>query len=213
MAAPVPLPRNGGAVEVSGLEDEGFPNSFFAATVLTRNASTATVQLTNFFEADDKTPCLERVALERLRPEPPPPPPRYADTGKTPLRELYPLGTSVDAWLNDMWWEGEVSKIIPRGIVVTHPGAWPVSGALRRAKTRGQLQTAVQLVAPAAARAAQRSAHAAGGRGLGSTAAARRAIHAPARPPPLARRSRPKTTRKTALTNTRVRSWRQDAGR
>jgi hypothetical protein len=124
----------GAAVEVLGLESDGFARAFFEGTLLPPSSSRAAadaaprVRLTHFREADG-SPCVEAVPLARLRPAPPPS--LEADLQEE-LADLFPPGAAVDAWVNELWWEGTVvARARGRGVDVLHPGARAAREAAR----------------------------------------------------------------------------------
>jgi hypothetical protein len=137
----------GAAVEVTGLASEGFAHTFLRATLvapLGRRDATAEVRYTDFHDDDEEETVVERVPVARVRPPPP-----SSDAGsddeveeadessddddfqKAPLAERFPVGTHVDVWYQEVWWEGTVGRH-PRGepgISVMHPGACAGNGA------------------------------------------------------------------------------------
>ncbi|RDY07369.1 DUF724 domain-containing protein 6, partial [Mucuna pruriens] len=95
----------GSAVEVS-IDDEGFCGSWYSGTILCR------VGLDRFYlEYNDlitnehsRNPLREVVCLHQLRPLPPP-----------ETHREFKSGDKVDAFHNDGWWEGHVTKYLGNG--------------------------------------------------------------------------------------------------
>jgi len=120
----------GAAVELRGLDDEGFPFSWFEASLakpLRLCTSYPTVTLTHFTNAGG-APALEVVARQRLRP---PAPGCSRAEALMRLSSVYPPGSAVDVRHDDVWWEatvlderpGGLRERAPDGILVEFTGA------------------------------------------------------------------------------------------
>ncbi|GLJ44361.1 hypothetical protein SUGI_0929520 [Cryptomeria japonica] len=95
--------REGGDVEVASDED-GFRGAWFSAKVVKKEKGHVVVEYRELRSDKDESKALrEKVALRHLRPPPPsfsPPPLHYA------------LYQEVDAYDNDGWWVGVVTKLL-----------------------------------------------------------------------------------------------------
>lgn len=106
-----------GACEVAGLAEEGFPNSWWAATVEAINSNhTVKVKYRDMLENDDDPTkyVVETVPKERVRPAPP------DDSHTVPISERQ-CGEAVDCWTKDGWWTGHVHELFDDRITVFFP--------------------------------------------------------------------------------------------
>lgn len=91
----------GDEVEVS-LDDEGFEGAWFAATVLKKlDGGKYLIEYQNLMD-DDGNLLREEVDGLNMRPHPP-------DIG---LVDRFAQHEEVDAWYNDGWWVGTISKVL-----------------------------------------------------------------------------------------------------
>ncbi|KAL6607892.1 hypothetical protein ACP70R_040955 [Stipagrostis hirtigluma subsp. patula] len=88
-------------VEVSS-DDEGFRGAWFEATVLKSVGSKFLVEYATLKAEDETSPLTEPVEARHIRPSPP----------HIPVVNGFKLLDEVDAFCNDGWWVGVVSKII-----------------------------------------------------------------------------------------------------
>ena len=94
--------RNGTMVEVSS-DEEGYKGSWFTATVLgSTGIDKYMVEYHNLTMDDGIQPFREEAHARHIRPFPP------KVSGIVHFKELQ----EVDAWYNDGWWEGVISKVI-----------------------------------------------------------------------------------------------------
>ena len=94
--------RKGTVVEVSS-DEEGYKGSWFTATVIGSTGSDSfLVEYHNLTMDDGIQPFREEAHARHIRPFPP------KVSGIVHFKELQ----EVDAWYNDGWWEGVISKVI-----------------------------------------------------------------------------------------------------
>lgn len=94
--------RKGTMVEVSS-DEEGYKGSWFTATVIQSTGSDKFLLEYHNLTMDDGTqPLREEVHARYIRPFPPEVP------GVVSFKELQ----EVDAWYNEGWWEGVISKVL-----------------------------------------------------------------------------------------------------
>uniref|UniRef100_A0A7N2LXR1 Agenet domain-containing protein n=1 Tax=Quercus lobata TaxID=97700 RepID=A0A7N2LXR1_QUELO len=94
--------RKGTMVEVSS-DEEGYKGSWFTATVIQSTGSDKFLLEYHNLTMDDGTqPLREEVHAQYIRPFPPEVP------GVVSFKELQ----EVDAWYNEGWWEGVISKVL-----------------------------------------------------------------------------------------------------
>lgn len=106
--------QKGMLVEVSSDED-GFKGAWFAATIIRLVGTSFCVEYHNL-RADDETALLqETVDPIHIRPVPP-----ETCCGPDPLRLL----EEVDAYYNDGWWAGVVSKVVGKKRYVVYFRQW-----------------------------------------------------------------------------------------
>ncbi|PIA45385.1 hypothetical protein AQUCO_01700734v1 [Aquilegia coerulea] len=98
----------GEEVEVS-TEEEGFEDSWFAATVIGRSKSRNKylIEYKTLLHQSGTKPLRESVQFSMLRPVPP------QETIST--TRSFQLDEEVDAYLNDGWWKGVINKIVSEG--------------------------------------------------------------------------------------------------
>ncbi|KAL6865358.1 hypothetical protein ACP4OV_016509 [Aristida adscensionis] len=88
-------------VEVSN-DDEGFCGAWFEGTVLKSVGNKFLVEYATLKAEDETSPLTEAVEVRHLRPSPP----------DIPVINGFKLFDEVDAFCNDGWWVGVVSKVI-----------------------------------------------------------------------------------------------------
>ncbi|RCV15376.1 hypothetical protein SETIT_3G051600v2 [Setaria italica] len=93
--------KQGAKVEVSS-DDEGFHGAWFEATVLKSAGSKFVVEYATLKADDETKPLTEAVESRHIRPPPP----------HIPVVDGFKLLDEVDAFCNDAWWVGVVSKVI-----------------------------------------------------------------------------------------------------
>ena len=99
------------------MDEEGFKDCFFEATVVAMKDGKFTVEYAELEEEDESGRKLrETVALEGIRPCP------SDDSLSKPLSERV-LGEAVDCWYEGGWWMGYVHKIFGEGLKVFFPGS------------------------------------------------------------------------------------------
>ncbi|XP_062164313.1 protein AGENET DOMAIN (AGD)-CONTAINING P1-like [Alnus glutinosa] len=92
----------GTAVEVSSDED-GFQGAWFAATVINaRGQDKYLVKYKSLRTEDDMDYLREEVDIQHIRPRPP----------NAVMIDSYDLNEEVEAFCNDGWWEGVISKVV-----------------------------------------------------------------------------------------------------
>ncbi|GAV77414.1 Agenet domain-containing protein [Cephalotus follicularis] len=92
--------KSGDQVEVCSKED-GFLGSYYTATVVSQiGTSSYAVQYKNLVEEDECTPLTEVVKADELRPMPP----------KPPFVSSFCYLDMVDAFDNDGWWVGKITR-------------------------------------------------------------------------------------------------------
>ncbi|KAF5194805.1 hypothetical protein FRX31_015608 [Thalictrum thalictroides] len=98
----------GEEVEVS-TDEEGFEDSWFAATVigLSRSRNKYIIEYKTLLNRRGTNPLREYVHLSKLRPVPP------KETIST--TRYFQLDEEVDAYLHEGWWKGVINKIISEG--------------------------------------------------------------------------------------------------
>ena len=152
----------GAAVELRGLASEGFPFSWFEATLarpLRRGAQHATVRLTHFTE-EDGSPTVELAEAGRLRP---PAPGCSRAEALLSLSDVYPPGSHVAVRVSDVWWEAVVQDVPGSrdAIVVTYKGTrrrWPdAPGPCENTRLRAAPASCAPQAAPLRLSAAQRA--------------------------------------------------------
>ena len=92
---------HGVKVEVSS-DDEGFRGAWFEATVVKSAGSKFLVEYVALKADDETKPLKEAVEARHIRPSPP----------CIPVVDGFKLLDEVDAYCNDGWWVGVVSKVI-----------------------------------------------------------------------------------------------------
>lgn len=93
----------GDAVEVC-CNSEGFLGSYWEATIVANMGTNYLVEYKHFVEEhDESTPLRETVKVKEVRPLPP---------NIVPSRYSSLKGQRVDAFLNDVWWVGTISRKI-----------------------------------------------------------------------------------------------------
>ncbi|XP_050217038.1 protein AGENET DOMAIN (AGD)-CONTAINING P1 [Mercurialis annua] len=98
-----PVLSIGAKVEVK-TDEEGYPGAWFGATIVgTIGNDKFLVQYMNLLTDDESAPLREIIYAKHIRPFPPPIP---SDAGFKQFEK-------VDVWFNEMWWEGEVSGVLP----------------------------------------------------------------------------------------------------
>ncbi|KAL4192861.1 hypothetical protein AMTRI_Chr06g196380 [Amborella trichopoda] len=96
--------RKGSRVEV-GSDEDGFKGAWFTATVTKMVGKfRVTVEYDNLMSDDEKGPLVETVEVLNVRPLPP------SDTPRA-----FSLYEEVDAFHNDGWWVGVITKVIAEG--------------------------------------------------------------------------------------------------
>lgn len=90
----------GSAVEVRS-NDVGFKGAWFEATITKTLASSHIVVYSSLLADDSSQPLEEKVPLSMIRPRPPP-----ADPAA-----VFGLHQSVEAFHNEGWWKGVVTKL------------------------------------------------------------------------------------------------------
>lgn len=105
LAATSPFLNPGTAVEISPLDD-GFHSSWFTGKIVRLLANNkVSVEYDNLFEDEQGTKCRrESLNLHQLRPLPPPEP-----------HHDFKFGDLVDAFHDDGWWEGYVTRELGNG--------------------------------------------------------------------------------------------------
>lgn len=100
--------KKGDIVEVSS-DDEGFSGAWYTATVTESNGKNFLVEYKNLRTDDEAELLTETVDSLHIRPIPP----------CTPVVFKYKLLEEVDAFYNDGWWVGMISKVLtgPRYMV------------------------------------------------------------------------------------------------
>ncbi|CAL4910491.1 unnamed protein product [Urochloa decumbens] len=83
-------------------DDEGFRGAWFEATVLKSAGSKFLVEYATLKADDETKPLTEAVEARHIRPSPP----------HIPVVDGFKLLDEVDAFCNDGWWVGVVSKVI-----------------------------------------------------------------------------------------------------
>jgi len=96
-----PKLTHGVKVEVSS-DDEGFRGAWFEATVVKSAGSKFLVEYVALKADDETKPLKEAVEARHIRPSPP----------CIPVVDGFKLLDEVDAYCNDGWWVGVVSKVI-----------------------------------------------------------------------------------------------------
>ncbi|XP_062104404.1 protein AGENET DOMAIN (AGD)-CONTAINING P1-like [Humulus lupulus] len=98
--------KNGTMVEASS-DEKGYEGAWYKAKIIEAVGSDKfLVEYQDLVTEDDNTQLLRENAERRhLRPEPP----------LVPTVSHFKLLEKVDAWYNDGWWEGEISKVLPAG--------------------------------------------------------------------------------------------------
>lgn len=92
----------GTAVEVSSDED-GFQGAWFAATIVSAiGQDKYLVEYKSLRTDDDMDFLREEVDIQHIRPRPP----------HAVMIDIFNLNEEVDAFCNDGWWEGVISKVV-----------------------------------------------------------------------------------------------------
>lgn len=107
MAAPPPSFAAGDEVEVI-CQDDGFKGSLYEARVVRSMPKLNLYRVeyeTLMDESDPQKHLRETLAPETIRPRPP-----------TLVTEKLEIGEKVDAFYNDGWWKGEISKVLGGGV-------------------------------------------------------------------------------------------------
>jgi len=104
--------REGDVVEVSS-DDEGFCGAWYTATIIGSNGEAFLVEYQNLRTDDDRELLKETVDSLQIRHIPP----------NTPVVDNFKLLEEVDAFHNDGWWVGVISKVLegPRYMVYFKP--------------------------------------------------------------------------------------------
>ncbi|MED6216604.1 hypothetical protein PIB30_009197 [Stylosanthes scabra] len=103
-SSPSSIFKPGTRVEVSS-DDDGFRGSWFSGTVTRRAGDKFTVEYDNLLASErSKKKLKEQLGFHQLRPLPP------ADPGAE-----FKFGNEVDAFHNDGWWEGSITKELENG--------------------------------------------------------------------------------------------------
>lgn len=93
--------REAALVEVSS-DDEGFRGAWYAATIVKLiQKKKFLVEYQNLKTDDETKPLTEIVDFQHIRPRP-----------ETPVVEQFKLLEEVDAFYNDGWWVGVISKVL-----------------------------------------------------------------------------------------------------
>ncbi|XP_042476465.1 protein AGENET DOMAIN (AGD)-CONTAINING P1 [Macadamia integrifolia] len=89
-------------VEISS-DDQGYVGAWFVATYVKRVGNNHLVEHKHFFTEDDGTELLkEEVDAQHIRPLPP----------EILVDDSFKRLEEVDAWYNDSWWVGAISKVL-----------------------------------------------------------------------------------------------------
>ncbi|CAD7703534.1 unnamed protein product [Ostreobium quekettii] len=102
------------------MDESGFKDSFFAATVLSLEGNKAIVEYFELLEGDDEGDASEKlrddVPFTKVRPV-------ADDDSMTKRATDRHLGDAVDCWYNGGWWKGYVHKIFEDSVEVFFPSS------------------------------------------------------------------------------------------
>lgn len=84
-------------------KEQGFLASYYEATVVSNMGDNYVVEYKELLEDDEFTPLNETVMVSEVRPRPP-------STPQTVAKQKFTFGEVVDAYDNDGWWVGIVTR-------------------------------------------------------------------------------------------------------
>lgn len=106
--------------------DEGFRGAWFEATVLKPIGSKFLVEYATLKADDGTKPLTESVEARHIRPRPP----------HIPVADGFKLLDEVDAFCNDGWWVGVVSKVIGEKRCMVYFRPWKEETEFEHAQLR-----------------------------------------------------------------------------
>ncbi|KAG0516788.1 hypothetical protein BDA96_09G033500 [Sorghum bicolor] len=107
-------------------DDEGFRGAWFEATIVKPVGSKFLVEYATLKDDDDTKPLKETVEARHIRPCPP----------EIPVSDGFKLLDEVDAFCNDGWWVGVVSKVLGEKRCMVYFRPWKEENEFEHAQLR-----------------------------------------------------------------------------